>query len=417
MSQNVVNGPYPIEGQIDFNPANQSAFGTLETGELSPSLQGDFVYGLNTQVWQTAVVSGTGATVDTNASRLRIQSGTNNAGYAYILTRRSVRYRAGQGTVVRFTPVFTAGVANNTQIMGIGTIVSNVPYDGYFFGYNGTAFGIVHYIGGTPTWTAQTAWNGDKVNGSVGTSFTLDPTKGTPVMIKYPYLGYGNIFFYVQNPTTGKWVLVHTIRYANANTATELTNPNLFFMGFTLNSGNTTNQTMYCGSFGVFLSGTRSFVGSPKWGIDNNKSGITAETNIVSIRNATTYNGVTNRGLIRMNALSGAAAGAALNMVTIRLRIGASIGGAPSFTTINGSTADNGVTITSGNSIASYDVAGTTSTGGTLVFNAMINNTGQFIIDLTPFNIFVAPGEILTIAGSATGATQIGIAVNWTEDI
>lgn len=55
--------------QIDFNPANQSAFGSLETAELTPIFQGDFVYGLNTQTWNTAVTSGTGATVDTDASQ------------------------------------------------------------------------------------------------------------------------------------------------------------------------------------------------------------------------------------------------------------------------------------------------------------------------------------------------------------
>jgi hypothetical protein len=131
---------------ILFDPSNLSAFGTLETAELTPVFQGDWVYGLNTQIWQTAVVSGTGATVDTDSARLRIQSGTNSAGYAYILPRRAVRYRAGQGMVARFTPVFTAGAANNIQCWGMGSIASNAITDGYFFMYNGTSFGIGHYI-------------------------------------------------------------------------------------------------------------------------------------------------------------------------------------------------------------------------------------------------------------------------------
>lgn len=90
-----------------FDPSNMSAFGTLESSELTPIFQGDFAYGLNTQLWNAVVVSGTAATIDTNASRLRIQSGTGSAGYAYITSRKIVRYRAGQGTTARFTPLFS----------------------------------------------------------------------------------------------------------------------------------------------------------------------------------------------------------------------------------------------------------------------------------------------------------------------
>ena len=40
------------------------------------------------------------------------------------------------------------------------------------------------------------------------------------------------------------------------------------------------------------------------------------------------------------------------------------------------------------------------------------------ILDLTPFNLFIAPGEIMTVAAFNTAASQlIGVALNWTEDI
>jgi|WetSurMetagenome_2_1015567.scaffolds.fasta_scaffold27989_4 hypothetical protein len=403
-----------------FDPSNMSAFGSLEIVDITPVLQGDFVYGLNTQLWSSGSVSGSGAAVDTNASRLRIQGGTNATGFSFITSRRSIRYRAGQGTLARFTPLFTAGVANNIQLWGIGSISSNAPYDGYFFGYNGISFGIAHYNSGTPTWYTQTSdWNGDKVDGSAGTSFTWDKTKGVPVMIKYPFLGYGDIEFFVQNPTTGRWVLVHTIAYANSSTSVQVSNPTLQFIGFTKNSGNTTNQIMYCASVGVFISGMRSFVGNPKWAIDNNKSTITTETNILTLRNATTYNGVTNRGLIRLNSISfgGDAGKNTVASATMRLKVNASLGGSPSYTAINGTTADGGVTITSGNSIASYDTAGTTVTGGTHIYNLTVSEPGSTWIDLTPFDIFVAPGETMTFSGFSSSSATITIAVNWTEDI
>ena len=473
--------------QIDFNPANQSAFGTLETAELTPIFQGDFIYGLNSQLWAqtytftvtdptvdptngavytvnngtftvlynsgttlvctgtsapsasgtltkssgtgdatiaysayttaSGVVFGSGATVDTDSSRLRLQCGTNSAGYAYIQTRRPVRYRAGQGTNARFTPLFTAGAANNIQVWGMFSISSNTLYDGYGFGYNGTSFGIVHYIRGTPTWyTRASDWNGDKVDGSAGSTFTWDPTKGTPVMIKYPFLGYGDIFFYVQNPSSGAWILVHTIRYANTLATTQLANPSLRFTGFTLNSGNTTNKTMYCASVGMFVSGTRSYAGNPRWGMDSNKASITTENNIISIKNCTTYNGVTNRGLIRLSFLSFGSS-AANGIAVIRFKSGVTLGGTPAFAAVNGTTSNNGDTITSGNSIASYDTAGTTVAGGVYIGGVSVDNPGSMAIDLERYDLFIGPGEILTISGFSTISSSIGVSLNWSEDI
>jgi hypothetical protein len=404
-----------------IDPSNLSAFGTLETAELSYVIQGDFVYGLNTQLWGQlgagGVTSGTGAAVDTNSGRLRIQSGTSSTSYAYISSRKSIRYRAGQGTNVRFTPIFTQGVASNISVMGVGTIASNAPYDGWFFGYNGTVFSIAHYISGTPTWYAQSTWNGNPMNGTVN-GMTWNPTLGSPVMIKYPYLGFGNIFFYVENQTTGGWVLVHTVRYANTVTTPELSNPSLQFLGFTANSGNTANQIMYCGSVGISISGVQSFVSNPKWAIDSSKTGITTENCLVNIQNATSYNGIPNRGIIRLAQISGLTTSGGTNYAIIRFKLGATIGGTPSYSAVNGTPASGGATITAGNSVASYDVAGTTVSGGTYQYGFVTqNSSGSFVTDLTNAELYIAPGEIMSITAFASASATCTIAVTWTEDI
>lgn len=415
----VVSGSNPVP--VSLPAANQSAFGTLETAELTPVFQTDFVYGLNTQLWTTAGTSGTGATVDTNTRRLRVQSGTSSTAYAYITSRRIIKYRAGQGVTARFTTAFTTGAAGNLQGVGCGSIVSNAPYDGYFVGYSGTSFGVFHYLAGTPAFTARASFNGDTIDGNGASGFNLDPTFGNVWMIKYPYLGYGDINFFVLNSATGAWILAHTIRYANTTATTQLTNPNLQFLAFTTNSGNTTNKIVYCASVGVFVSGIRSNISQPKWAVDNSKSSITTETNLLTLKNATTYNGVTNRSLIRLQSIGIAVTAAAASVVTIRFKINATLGGSPSYTTINGTTADAGVTITSGNSITSYDVAGTTVASGTYIWNtnssAGQNGSGGGFIDLQEFNLFVAPGETLTISGASPNNATIGVALNWTEDI
>ena len=402
---------YSLKETVQFDPSNMSAFGTLETAELTPVIQIDFVHGLNTQIG--AGTTANSATTDTNAGRLRLQSGTNSAGSAIYASRRVAKYRPGQGITARFTAAFTTGVASSTQIVGVGN-----ADNGYFFGYNGATFGILHRNGGSDTWTAQTSWNGDKADGTGASAFNWNKTYGNVCMIKYPFLGYGDIGFYVQDSATARWILVHTIRYANTTATIQHTNPNLFFYAQSINSGATTNQTIYVGSVGVFLSGVRDYIGSPRWATDNYKAGVTAETVLFSLRNATTYNGITNRSLMRLQSLSaGAMANAALTVCVIRLRIGATVGGSPSWATINGTTADSGVTITSGNSVASVDVAGTTATGGTLIYNLTTSTPGDQTVDLTPFGLFVAPGEILTVSGFGSSSATIAAALNWSEDI
>jgi hypothetical protein len=399
-----------VRPTINFDPSNQSAFGTLETNELQPIIGIDFVYGINTQVG-SSTVSGTGATVDTNASRLRIQSGTSSTGTATYNSRRVIKYRPGQGITARFTAVFATGTANNTQVIGVGNAT-----EGYFFGYNGTAFGIAHRNNGSTTWTAQTAWNGDKADGTGASAFNWNKQFGNVCMIKYPYLGYGDITFYVQDSVTAKWVLVHTIRYANTSASVQITNPNLYFWANITNSGNTSNRIMYVGSVGIFLSGTRGYLSSPKGSADSNLAGVTTETNILSLRNATTYNTVTSRSLVRLTSMS-VGSSAANGIATFKIIMNTTLGGSPAYTPISGSTADNGVTITSGNSAVSFDVAGTTITGGTKIFTITVDNPNSTFIDLIPYEIFIPAGEILTVSGTSTVSSTLSVALNWVEDL
>lgn len=391
---------------ISFMPSNMSAFGSIETTELDPVLHLDFVYGVNTQTGVTTTVNS--ATVDTDTGRLRVQSGTNSAGIGIYQSRKAAKYRAGLGINARFTPIFSTGVANSIQAIGMFTVASNAIYDGYGFGYNGTSFGILHATAGSLVWVAETDWNGE--------SATWDKTKGTPVMIKYPYLGYGDISFYVQNYLTGEWLQVHTIRYANTTNAVQLRNPSLNFVAIASNSGNTTNLTMYCGSVGVFVSGKRSFIGNPKWSMDSSKTGITTETNILTIKNAASFNGIVNRALLRMSNIS-VASSAASGIAIFRFKTGVTLGGSPSFTPVNGSTSDNGAAITSGNSSTSYDTAGTTVTGGTYLGSVVVDNPNTQVIDVTPYELFLAPNETLTVSAYSSISSVIAVSVNWSEDI
>lgn len=394
---------------IQFGAENLSPFNDLISVTLTPLVQVDFVYGINSQQGAANIVTtGVG---DTSSGRLRLQTGVGAAGSAVYTSRRPAQYRPGQGLVWRGTALFTTGVANSFQLAGVGS-----PTDGYFFGFNGTAFGVAHRNDSvTPTWVAQTAWNGDKCDGAGASGFNWDKTKGVPLQINYPYLGYGNITFWVQNPLTSRWILCHTIRYANSSATTQVRVPDLYVRYEATNTGNTTNLVLYAGSSAIFMCGDYMLHGKPKWAADSYKTAITTETVLLSIRCATTYNTVANSGLVRINSVSFSST-ANNGVAILRFKIGATVGGSPSFAAINGTTGDNGVTITTGSSLASIDTAGTTVTGGTYIFNMTIGSPGSDTIDVQDLSIFVAPGETLTISGFSTSSTTMGVGVNWTED-
>ena len=406
MAQGTV-GVNILSNVVQMGGSSVSAFGDLITAELTPIIQLDFVYGINTQTGTSTTANS--ATVDTNASRLRLQSGTNSAGSAIFQSQRIARYRAGEGMIARFTAVWTTSAASSTQIVGMGNASL-----GYFFGFNGTAFGVSIRNAGSDSWTAQTAWNGDKCDGTGASGFNWNKTLGNVMQIRYPYLGYGDITFWVENPVGGAWILCHTIQYANSSASVQLSNPSFPFYAQSLNAGSTTNLIMYVGSVGVFISGQREFLGA-QWAIDSLKNTITAETNLINIRNCTTYNTVTNTGVMRLRSLSWATDNGN-GLATIRLKKGVTIGGSPSFTTISGTTGDAGVTITSGNSIASYDVAGTGTTGTTF-YNACAARNSNFAVDLTPLRLFINPAETLTITAFSAASASIQVAINWNEDV
>jgi hypothetical protein len=392
---------------ITIGGSNVSAFGDIITVGLTPVIQLDFVYGINTQTGTTSV--NTTGVADTNASRLRMQTGVGAAGAATFQSQRIARYRSGEGMVARFTAVWTNNAENSEQIVGVGN-----TQVGYFFGYNGTEFGLIIRNGGTDNWIAQTAWNGDKCDGTGASAFNWNKTFGNVMMIQYPYLGYGAIKFWVQNPITGAWILCHTIQYPNTSASVQLSNPSFPFYANVVNTGSTTNLIMYVGSVGLFISGEREFLGA-QWATDSLKNTITTEINLLNLRNCTTYNGVTNSGLIRLRSIS-TVTDNGNGIATIRLKTGVAIGGSPSFTTINGTTADQGATITSGNSISSVDVAGTGTTGST-IFNICLARNSNVVYDLTPFNIFIAPSQTLTVTAASAASASIQVALNWNEDV
>jgi len=155
---------------------------------------------------------------------------------------------AGEGVIVRMAARFSTGVAGNMQLIGIGD-----DSDGYFFGFNGSAFGILHRQNGTDHWILQNHWNTECVDGE--TAFNLDHTKGNNYFINYQPSGYGNIEFSIEDPSNGFPITVHVIRYGNAYINPSLFNPNLPLYAQVINYTNETNVILETPSAAAFIGG------------------------------------------------------------------------------------------------------------------------------------------------------------------
>jgi hypothetical protein len=222
----------------------------------------------------------------------------------------------------------------------------------------------------------------------------------------------------VENPATGRFILVHKINWPNNNTTTNFSNPSFSFICSATNTTNNTAIVVKTVSYALFLEGTRQFLG-PKYGADATKASITALVPVLSIRNATTYNTVANRSQIRLRQISFSSAANTAGgggIMTIQVLLNATLTG-PSFSAVSGTTADSGVTITSGQSIASTDTTASAVSGGTLLWNACVNSNNGFIsFDCTESNIFCGPTDVLTFAIKSSASGTGGVAVNWSED-
>ncbi len=476
--------------QITPPQEGKTAFGEALTGQLVDQTLIDYAFGnIEGIVVEKANQSGS----VTNANQLgTVSTGAAANSSGQIETTERVRYVPGHGNRARFTAGFTTGVANSTQIAGIGD-----ESNGFFFGYNGTSFGILHRKDGAPeirtltvtsgandgtgtddititldgnaktvtltdftgdatitaneiaaadysdtgrgwtataygstvvfvswdasvrtgtyslvdtdatgaagtfaqtvagaaptdTWVAQASWNGEEIfdgNGITGT--TLDPTKINVFQIQYQYLGAGNIYFFIEDTNDGEFHLVHTIRFAGANTGTSLSNPHLPLTLIAENTSNTSDLSVSSASMAGMTDGFIELVGNRR-ALSANTGSVSAATPVIVIKNDPVFNGKRNTNKIKILSISTTSTIASgKSVVTIELRKNATIVGA-SYTQIDAS-----------NSFVSYDTSATSATGGTVlgIEESIVDVVSRF--DSTDANdLIIDPGDTLTIVAT-----------------
>jgi hypothetical protein len=381
--------------QVDLK-TSPSAYGEIMTVRITPVIQTDFTYGVNTEIFDTDFNSGQAADVDSN---LCLECSGSAGSYAQINTKKLLRYRPGQGNGIRFSAIFTRGSSGTKQIYGVGD-----TNDGLFIGFNGTRFGIMRRSYGQEHWTYQEDFSLDKLDGQANSAFQIDPSKGNVFDIQYQWLGYGAITYNVEDPKTGLFIPFHRIEYSNTSIkpSTEFgSNPVLIRVE--TNETTSTPPVIRTASLFGYLEGELVYTG-PTFGASGTKTGIgTSQTNLVTLKNETTYKTKTNKISIKTKGISFSAEGS--QPVVFQVRKNATLGGTPSFSSI------------STESVISKDNAGTTVTGGTLLASFTLNKVGSIFVSERDFEAFLAPGETLTFSAAVAGGNSDTVAsVNWVED-
>lgn len=273
-------------------------------------------------------------------------------------------------------------------------------------GSTGVVATLSQKVAGTPyseEVIPRSAWNYDLANGS-GTLPLINWANGNVFQIKYQWLGYGMIQFYIEDPSLGRFIRVHAIEYANSNTMPTVGNPTFPFYFYANNGSTTSNISMFTASCGGFVEGDtkRQTGGNPKNYSVNGSCGSsgTLLANLLSPNNFKTKN---SRIQVTITDISVSAADA----VTFNFYRNSTFAGTASWSSIGT------------NSCMFYDTSSTSVSNGDLVCAIRAEhqtNNSLYALDFSTGIITLHPGDTLSIVAiSDAGTVKVGCSINWIE--
>ena len=244
----------------------------------------------------------------------------------------------------------------------------------------------------------QENWNRDTMG-------LLDPSKGNDYEIRYSN-AYGNIEFYVMDHIRDRYIKVHTIKWANKNTETNLGNPSMHIGGYATSiapGGDAVN--VYITSLAAYDTAQTNKIRNPR-ATSNTKSISTTETSIMQIRCNRTYNGYINQAEIEPVYITLANDGT--KQAVFRLIGNPTLNGEYDFN-------DIGTDL-----ISAKDTAATTYvSGGRFLAEFTVGRQSSLAIDLNQFNIRLPPTLRLCITGQMVSgsAADLTATLTWYEDV
>lgn len=342
----------------------------------------------------------------------------NGVAYTISLTAStSVNYTANQ--IANALNAITAA-ANTWDIEGCGGVVTFTYYSPgakngtYSFSSSGTgtiavgAFSQV-YAGSTPddTWTYVDDWDNKTIQ--------FDPTKLNVFGVDLRWLGAGRVRFFMEDPSTGKMVLVHTQRWSGQHLYPHINKPSLriIYRSGTTNPAITPSQNVIVTGASVFagIQGMINQTGSSQgwYSIDSTSRAKDIVWHLMSIQNPYVRNNGVNKASIQIQSLTVAAQGNDPSVVYV-VKDAVGLSDVLAFSAIPNTTESM---------FAQYSTS--LLTENLLVDRVCniqtlgINGTATF--DLSAYNLSLSPGEHLSVFISSSNAiTRTATGMTWKID-
>lgn len=197
---------------ISIGGTSADAFGRLRSSMPFTIFDSQNRYAKN-ELFDETTATGGAVSYLTNESSVSMTTTTSSGSKVVRESKRVFPYQPGKSLLVMNTFVMSAAQANMRCRVGYFS-----TQNGVFFERNGTDINVVlrSYITGSvvDTAVAQANWNGDKLDGTGESGFTLDTTKAQIFWQDFEWLGVGSVRCgFVIN---GKFVVCHTFHHANA---------------------------------------------------------------------------------------------------------------------------------------------------------------------------------------------------------
>lgn len=247
------------------------------------------------------------------------------------------------------------------------------------------------------------SWNYDKADGT-GTLPNLTWSNGNIFQIKYQWLGFGMIQFFIEDPTLGRFIRVHAIEYANTSTSPTVGNPTFPFFFLADNKSTSSNISMFTASCGGFVEGsTTRITGGNTKTYTVADSCDTGGTLLATLWNPNNFKSKNSRIQVSILDISASSAEA----ITIRFYKNAALTGNASWTSIGA------------NSSMFYDESSTSFTGGELASAMRLEHQTVNTLeaaDVSSGVLTLHPDDTLSIvATSDNGTVKLGVTINWVE--
>lgn len=204
---------------VNFYGSALDAFGRARFSQPYTLFDSQNRYEKN-DLWAETTATGGTVTYTANESTVNLNVTTSSGSEVVRQTYRSFSYQPGKSLLTFNTFVMPTAQANQRIRLGYFS-----TQNGVFLERDGTTVYIVRrtYVTGTAvdTRVAQTDWNGDKLNGTGDSGFTLDLTKAQILWSDFEWLGVGSVRagFVVD----GQVIICHTFQNANNLTAVYMT--------------------------------------------------------------------------------------------------------------------------------------------------------------------------------------------------